>query len=114
MFSPEIIQRINDKVLALIEDDAHKIEKLIQVQMENLEMRYCPLYEEVLDTQMYGFSRQVDFAIRAGLVEESIGRFIVGKLERNLATLYEALNKTEKQIEMEGDYGERSAQHTKK
>lgn len=96
MSSSDVVQRINDKALALLEDDAHQIEKLIQVQMENLATRYCPLYEEVLDTQMYGFSRQVDFAVRAGLVEEAVGRMLVSRLERNLAVLYEALNKEEK------------------
>jgi len=34
----------------------------------------------------------VDFAVRAGLVDEMVGRNIVSKLERNLAKLYEALN----------------------
>ncbi|EPY04222.1 hypothetical protein AZ66_25915 [Paenibacillus sp. E194] len=96
MSSSDVVQQINDKALALLEDDAHQIEKLIQVQMENLATRYCPLYEEVLDTQMYGFSRQVDFAVRAGLVEEAVGRMLVSRLERNLAVLYEALNKEEK------------------
>ncbi|MNZ78502.1 hypothetical protein D3C78_970790 [compost metagenome] len=60
--------------------------------MENLATRYCPLYEEVLDTQMYGFSRQVDYAIRVGLIQEHAGKQILSKLERNLAVLYEALN----------------------
>lgn len=93
MSSSNVIQPINDKALALLENDAHQIEKLIQVQMENMTTRYCPLYEEVLDTQMYGFSRQVDFAIRVGLVEKAVGRALVSRLERNLAILYEVLNK---------------------
>jgi uncharacterized protein YlaN (UPF0358 family) len=93
MSSSNVLQQLSDRALTLLEADAHQIEKLIQVQMENLATRYCPLYEEVLDTQMYGFSRQVDFAIRAGLVEERVGKQLVSKLERNLATLYEALNK---------------------
>ncbi|MCE5167915.1 YlaN family protein [Paenibacillus profundus] len=95
MSSSNVVQQINDKALALLEDEAHQIEKLIQVQMENLATRYCPLYEEVLDTQMYGFSRQVDFAVRAGLIQENVGKQLVSKLERNLAILYEALNKAE-------------------
>jgi uncharacterized protein YlaN (UPF0358 family) len=63
--------------------------------MENLTTRQCPLYEEVLDTQMYGFSREVDFAVRAGLINEMAGKEIVSRLERNLALLYEALDKKE-------------------
>jgi len=86
------MEQLHHKALHLLQDDANKIEKLIEVQMENLTTRKCPLYEEVLDTQMYGFSREVDFAVRAGLVPESTGKQILSKLERNLAQLYEAMN----------------------
>jgi uncharacterized protein YlaN (UPF0358 family) len=82
---------LNQKALLLLQEDADKIEKLIKVQMDNLTTRKCPLYEEVLDTQMYGFSREVDFAIRAGLISESTGKQMIQTLERNLAALYEAL-----------------------
>lgn len=95
MTSSDIQEQINLKALNLLKEDADKIEKLIEVQMENLATRYCPLYEEVLDTQMYGFSRQVDYAIRAGLVQEQEGKLIISRLERNLATLYEAMNNRE-------------------
>jgi len=82
---------LKHKALAILEEDANKIEKLIEVQMQNLTTRQCPLYEEVLDTQMYGFSKEVYFAVRAGLIEESVGKEIISRLERNLAALYEAL-----------------------
>ncbi|MBD2871479.1 YlaN family protein [Paenibacillus arenilitoris] len=95
MSSPEITVQLHEKALRLLQDDAGKIEKLIEVQMENLTTRQCPLYEEVLDTQMYGFSREVDFAVRAGLIAEKAGKEIVSRLERNLALLYEALDKKE-------------------
>ena len=81
------------KAYDLLQEDADKIAKLIEVQMENLTTRKCPLYEEVLDTQMYGLSREVDFAIRVGLVTEPAGKMILNKLERTLALLYEAINK---------------------
>ncbi|MND93214.1 hypothetical protein D3C76_153370 [compost metagenome] len=92
MTSSDLQEQLNLKALNLLKEDADKIEKLIEVQMENLATRYCPLYEEVLDTQMYGFSRQVDYAIRVGLIQEHAGKQILSKLERNLAVLYEALN----------------------
>jgi uncharacterized protein YlaN (UPF0358 family) len=59
--------------------------------MENLATRKCPLYEEVLDTQMYGLSREVDYAVRLGLVAEQDGKDLLVELERNLAQLYEAM-----------------------
>lgn len=97
MTSSELQDRMNTLAINLLQEDADKIQKLIEVQMENLATRYCPLYEEVLDTQMYGFSREVDFAVRAGLLSELAGKEIVSKLERELAILYEALNEKAKQ-----------------
>jgi uncharacterized protein YlaN (UPF0358 family) len=75
----------------LLAEDAAKIRQLIEVQMENLATRKCPLYEEVLDTQMYGLSREVDYAVRLGLVAEQVGKDLLIELERNLAQLYEAM-----------------------
>ena len=97
MTSSELQEQFNLKAINLLQEDADKIQQLIEVQMENLATRYCPLYEEVLDTQMYGFSREVDFAVRAGLVTEITGKMVLSKLERNLAVLYEALNNKAKE-----------------
>lgn len=91
MASSDQLWTLNEKALRLLEEDADKIAKLIAVQMETLTNRRCPLYEEVLDTQMYGLSREIDFAIRAGLVDEADGKALMTRLERNLAELYEAL-----------------------
>lgn len=82
-----------EKAYALLRDDANKILKLIEVQMENLTMPQCPLYEEVLDTQMFGLSREIDFAIRLGLVEEEDGKQLMESLEKHLTMLHEASTK---------------------
>ncbi|ALC80935.1 MULTISPECIES: YlaN family protein [Bacillus] len=89
----EILVNHQEKALALLKIDADKILKLIQVQMDNLTMPQCPLYEEVLDTQMFGLSREIDFAVRLGLVAEAEGKELLGKLERELSTLHEAFVK---------------------
>ncbi len=91
MSSSDLLLELSHKAMQLLQEDANKIETLIQVQMENLATRKCPLYEEVLDTQMYGLSREIDFAVRAGLLQEADGKQLLAKLERNLAQLYEAL-----------------------
>ena len=93
MAASEIMVNLNQKALELIREDADKILKLIEVQMENLTTRQCPLYEEVLDTQMYGLSREIDFAVRAGLMTRQAGKEILSRLEREVARLYEALNR---------------------
>ncbi|KAF0824295.1 YlaN family protein [Cytobacillus firmus] len=86
----EMIIDHKEKANALLKADAAKILKLIKVQMDNLTMPQCPLYEEVLDTQMFGLSREIDFAVRLGLIEETEGKAILDELERELSMLHEA------------------------
>ncbi|MBE4908871.1 YlaN family protein [Bacillus luteolus] len=86
----EIVINHREKAYALLKADADKILKLIKVQMDNLTMPQCPLYEEVLDTQMFGLSREIDFAVRLGLVEELDGKELLDKLERELSALHES------------------------
>ncbi|MBM7837517.1 uncharacterized protein YlaN (UPF0358 family) [Alkalihalobacillus xiaoxiensis] len=80
----------SEKAFALLQADAEKIRQLIEVQLENLTMPQCPLYEEVLDTRMFGLSREIDFAVRLGLVEEDKGKHILSELERKLALLHDS------------------------
>ncbi|MBA5790786.1 DUF1507 family protein, partial [Escherichia coli] len=49
----------------------------------------CPAYEEVLDTQMYGLSREINFATRLGLIEPEEGKKLMSTLEKELSTLHE-------------------------
>jgi uncharacterized protein YlaN (UPF0358 family) len=82
-----------DKAYALLKADAEKILQLIKVQMDNLTMPQCPLYEEVLDTQMFGLSREIEFAVRLGLVDDKDGKELLDSLERELSALHEASTK---------------------
>ena len=93
MTAPQFAE-LAKKSTQLLLEDADKIRQLIEVQMENLATRKCPLYEEVLDTQMYGLSREIDFAVRTGLVDEVAGKQILVELERTLAQLYEAMEQS--------------------
>ncbi|MDV2627749.1 YlaN family protein [Bacillus velezensis] len=86
----EIIVDHQQKAFELLKLDAEKILKLIRVQMDNLTMPQCPLYEEVLDTQMFGLSREIDFAVRLGLVDENDGKELLDRLERELSALHDA------------------------
>jgi len=79
---------LSQRALQLLREDAQKIQQLIAVQLENLTAPKCPLYEEVLDTQMFGLSREIDFAVRAGLITREDGREIIHELEQKLADLY--------------------------
>jgi len=79
-----------EKALELLTADASKIARLIRVQMDNLTMPSCPLYEEVLDTQMFGLSREIDFAVKLSLIEREHGKKILDSLEKELSLLHEA------------------------
>ncbi len=87
----------NQHAIDLLKLDAEKIHQLIHVQMNNLTMPQCPLYEEVLDTQMFGLSREIDFAVRIGLIHRETGKNILSQLERELTILYEAFDATRNQ-----------------
>jgi uncharacterized protein YlaN (UPF0358 family) len=88
--SAEMATGHREKAFELLKADADKILKLIEVQMENLTMPQCPLYEEVLDTQMFGLSREIDFAVRLNLVEEDAGKQLLESLEKQLTALHDA------------------------
>ncbi|MDC3412792.1 YlaN family protein [Aquibacillus sp. 3ASR75-11] len=87
---PEVAISDREKAYALLQADANKILKLIKVQIDNLTMPQCPLYEEVLDTQMFGLSREIDFAVRLDLVDEDEGKKLLENLEKQLNVLHEA------------------------
>ena len=78
------------KAIELLHADADKIAQLIKVQMDNLTMPSCPLYEEVLDTQMFGLSREIDFAVKLGLIDREQGKQILDSLEKELSLLHDA------------------------
>lgn len=84
-----------EKAFQLLQADANKIAQLIKVQMDHLTMPQCPLYEEVLDTQMFGLSREIEFAVKLNLIEREKGKEILDVLEKELSILHDAFT-TEK------------------
>lgn len=80
----------SERVLTLLQNDSENILKLIQVQMENLTIPRCPLYEEVLDTQMFALSKEINFAVRLDLIDEQTGKEMLEELEKELSILHEA------------------------
>ncbi|GKV67676.1 UPF0358 protein [Sporosarcina sp. NCCP-2716] len=85
----EVQETYQEKAIMQLQADADKIAQLIKVQMDNLTMPQCPLYEEVLDTQMYGLSREIDFAVKLGLIERDRGKNILSALEKEMNILHE-------------------------
>src|SRR5699024_6280653 len=76
-----------------LEIDANRIVQLIEVQMANLTMPQCPVYEEVLDTQMFGLSKEINFAVRLGLIDKDRGKEILEHLEKEVSKVHDAYYK---------------------
>ncbi|WP_145466965.1 YlaN family protein [Staphylococcus pettenkoferi] len=83
-------QKLNSAAYDQLNKDAERIFQMIKVQMDNLTLPQCPLYEEVLDTQMYGLQKEVDFAVELGLVDREEVKDLMLRLEKELSKLHEA------------------------
>ena len=74
--------------LEILMQDAEKIYKLINSQKEHLCFANCPAFEDVVDTQMYGFSREVEYAVKFGIISKAEGHRILSNLEASLNAMY--------------------------
>lgn len=70
----------------VLNDDARKITQLIENQQHLCVS--CPAFEEVIDTQMFGFSKKVEFAVSVGMIEEEEGQLMLSTLEKHLNDVY--------------------------
>ncbi|BBK28526.1 DUF1507 family protein [Staphylococcus arlettae] len=83
-------KNLNSAAYDQLNKDADRILQLIKVQMDNLTLPQCPLYEEVLDTQMFGLQKEVDFATQLGLIDREEGKALMLRLEKELSKLHDA------------------------
>ena len=74
--------------IQLLEDDAERIKMLIRNQKNSLCSSQVKAFEEGVDTQMYGCSRQVTYATRLGILTNDEGHRLLSDLERELNQLY--------------------------
>ncbi|CZQ82344.1 Hypothetical protein Tpal_309 [Trichococcus palustris] len=74
--------------LEILMKDAEKIYTLINSQKKHLCFASCPAFEDVVDTQMYGFSREVAFAVKLDIISEEAGQKILSDLESSLNVMY--------------------------
>ncbi|MDZ7834140.1 MAG: DUF1507 family protein [Alkalibacterium sp.] len=70
----------------VLNEDAKKIASLIENQQHLCVS--CPAFEEVIDTQMFGFSKKVEFAVAMGMMEDEEGHLMLSTLEKHLNDLY--------------------------
>ena len=89
-----------DLAFQLLQQEAGRIRSLIRNQKNSLCISQCKAFEEVVDTQMYGFSRQVAFAIQLGIVSNDEGQQLLSDLERDLNQLYSDVYEEKKSNEI--------------
>ena len=74
--------------LVQLTENANQIYQLISKQKTHLCLAKCPAFEEIIDTQLFGLSKQVDFAVSLGLIHENEGHKIMADLEYALNDMY--------------------------
>lgn len=77
-----------EKALEALDQEASKIRQLISNQRNYQCITQCKAFEEVVDTQMYGFSKQVDYAQKLGILTKEEGSKLIVELEKELNQVY--------------------------
>lgn len=85
------IRDLQDSVSEQLEHDINKI--IILMEKMNTHMKQQdPLFEDLLNTQLFGLSRVIDFLARLQLLSPTEGRSIMNNLELRISEKYETLN----------------------
>lgn len=76
------------KVRRRIEEDVVKIEEMINACVSVKGQRKCPLYQDVIDTQIYGLTKEINLAVEIGCISQEAGRIILADLEDKASEMY--------------------------
>lgn len=80
-------ETICDSATQLLLDESEQILQILKSQEANCTS--CPIFEEIMDTKLFGFSEKVNFAIELGVIEEDLGQQLLSNLERTMSKVYE-------------------------
>ena len=76
------------KIRKRIEEDVMSIEEMINACVAVRGERKCPLYQDVIDTQIYGLSKEINLAVEIGCISQEAGRIILADLEDKASEMY--------------------------
>ncbi|MEY8291271.1 DUF1507 family protein [Carnobacteriaceae bacterium 52-44] len=76
-----------DSATQLLLDESEQILQILKNQEANCTS--CPIFEEIMDTKLFGFSEKVNFAIELGVIEDDLGQQLLSNLERAMSEVYE-------------------------
>ncbi|APB30960.1 MULTISPECIES: DUF1507 family protein [Vagococcus] len=85
-----------ESILSALTVEANKIKHLLTNQRNHQCIAQCKAFEEVVDTQMFGFSKQVEFAQSIGLINRQEGLDMIIELEKELNKVYNMVYQEEK------------------
>ncbi|MFW3653920.1 DUF1507 family protein [Vagococcus fluvialis] len=83
-----LLNIIKDDALEALNQEASKIRQLITNQRNYQCITQCKAFEEVVDTQMFGFSKQVEYAQKIGILTREEGIKLIVSLEQELNQVY--------------------------
>jgi uncharacterized protein YlaN (UPF0358 family) len=75
---------LQENVIELLDQDINKLFDLMDNQMNELKNQQSSRYEEIMDTQLFGFSCVVDFLIRLGLLNIKEGMGLLFQLQNQV------------------------------
>ncbi|WP_035445756.1 DUF1507 family protein [Atopobacter phocae] len=80
---------MNDKARTVLKENADAIYQLIMSQKNHLCLSECPAFEEVVDTQLFGLSKQLEFAVAIGELSQKESQQMINQLEGLLDEIYQ-------------------------
>jgi len=84
------------KIRKRIEEDVMRIEEMINACVAVRGERKCPLYQDVIDTQIYGLSKEINLAVEIGCISQEAGRIILADLEDKASEMYSNIEEESK------------------
>lgn len=83
--------------LTQLSENANQIYQLISKQKTHLCLAKCPAFEEIIDTQLFGLSKQVEFAVAMNLIHANEGHQIMADIEYALNDMYTQVYETSRE-----------------
>ena len=98
-----VLKIVKKEAIEALDQEASKIRQLITNQRNYQCITQCKAFEEVVDTQMFGFSKQVEYAQKIGVLSRKEGRQLVYQLEQELNDVYSSVYDEQKKSDSISD-----------
>ena len=69
-----------------------QIEDMINDCLAIKGQKKCPLYQDVIDTQIYGLTKEINLAVEIGCMSYKKGRAILASLEEKASAMYSSVD----------------------